>query len=828
LHFVDNQGTPTSDSIQRTASTSRLILHKNIVIKNNQGQIIEHNPNRAKEERAITTAMKKTSELFQSRKLKRRSSSDIDDPTPILHGTLLIDIIEAKNLPNLDSFLLRSSKDVSDPYVTVDTVYKGEHTSRLIKTRVMDNNLNPKWEESFQVQICHKFEALTFTVKDMDVFTSKKMGFLTIRAQELLSSESIEGWFPLTSRMGRHAGSIRIFLKFKNMEGAASTQEVPGTYFAPRTLCSAKLYQDAHTPALPPVASVQKQNGQPYRPPELWADIRDALLQARKLIYVVGQSVNADISLLRSPERDRLGEILKRKAEEGVRVLVMVNSDERTKFYFQGSSVQVLLATRTKRKTRMLEQKLVITTPHTHHQKYIIVDKESNDNRRRLAAFVGGLDITDGRWDTPQHSLYQTLNKEHKNDFYNNVCQTSVEFGPREPWHDVHMYTEGKIVNDLMTNFIQRWRYQAPHREQALLHMDPTLFDLDWEESGEKSTYNIQFFRSINSDSVNFPFNIASVLKVRKGRLYEDSIQQAYIHHINRAKRFIYIENQHFIGSSHSWKIPHLKCTNLIPMEITARIIRAVYANEPFRVYILIPLHPDGDPTSSSVQEILCWQYRTVSMMYRTIAKTIKKTGRNEYPTDYLTFFCLAKREESVPSALDPPPYPKQSVVAKLRQSLRFMIYIHSKLAIFDDEYILIGSANINERSMNGNRDTEVALGAYQPHFTVEKANNEEVQGDIHAFRLALWAEHCNMHMEQHLKPSSIDCMRVMRELGRINLKKYSMHGPFQNNSHLMLYPYLVDSDGRVELSEQFKQFPDTGGSIVGKDSFLLPNSVTM
>jgi len=48
----------------------------------------------------------------------------------------------------------------------------------------------------------------------------------------------------------------------------------------------------------------------------------------------------------------------------------------------------------------------------------------------------------------------------------------------------------------------------------------------------------------------------------------------------------------------------------------------------------------------------------------------------------------------------------------------RFMIYVHSKGMIVDDEYVLIGSANINQRSMDGSRDTEIAMGAYQPHYS--------------------------------------------------------------------------------------------------------------
>lgn len=50
--------------------------------------------------------------------------------------------------------------------------------------------------------------------------------------------------------------------------------------------------------------------------------------------------------------------------------------------------------------------------------------------------------------------------------------------------------------------------------------------------------------------------------------------------------------------------------------------------------------------------------------------------------------------------------------------SRRFMIYVHSKGMIVDDEYVILGSANINQRSMEGTRDTEIAMGAYQPYYT--------------------------------------------------------------------------------------------------------------
>ena len=54
----------------------------------------------------------------------------------------------------------------------------------------------------------------------------------------------------------------------------------------------------------------------------------------------------------------------------------------------------------------------------------------------------------------------------------------------------------------------------------------------------------------------------------------------------------------------------------------------------------------------------------------------------------------------------------------KSQKNRRMMIYVHSKGMIVDDEYVISGSANINQRSMDGSRDTEIAMGGYQPHYT--------------------------------------------------------------------------------------------------------------
>ena len=57
------------------------------------------------------------------------------------------------------------------------------------------------------------------------------------------------------------------------------------------------------------------------------------------------------------------------------------------------------------------------------------------------------------------------------------------------------------------------------------------------------------------------------------------------------------------------------------------------------------------------------------------------------------------------------------------RTNRRFMVYVRSKGMIVDDEYVILGSANINQRSMEGTRDIEIAMGAYQPHHTWQEGS---------------------------------------------------------------------------------------------------------
>ncbi|KAG4190518.1 hypothetical protein ERO13_A07G036150v2, partial [Gossypium hirsutum] len=133
----------------------------------------------------------------------------------------------------------------------------------------------------------------------------------------------------------------------------------------------------------------------------------------------------------------------------------------------------------------------------------------------------------------------------------------------------------------------------------------------------------------------------------------------------------------------------------------------------------------------------------------------------------------------------------------RAQQSMHFMIYVHSKMMIVDDECIITGSANINQRSIDGAKDTEIAMGAYQPYRLSTK---EPVRGQIHGLRMALWYEHLRKLDKSFLEPESLEFVRKVKHSVEEYWDLYACES-LDNKllSHLLSYPIGVSSDGEVK-----------------------------
>ncbi|XP_073042917.1 LOW QUALITY PROTEIN: phospholipase D beta 1-like [Primulina eburnea] len=795
----------------------------------------------------------------------------------LMHGNLDIWVKEAKNLPNMDLFHkslgdmfgrlsgrfmskvegAMPTKITSDPYVTIAI-----SNAVVGRTFVISNNENPVWTQHFYVPVAHYGAEVHFVVKDSDVVGSQIIGAVGIPAEQLFLGARIEGTYPILGEKGKpcNPGAVlslsiqyipmeRVPLYHGGVGSDLSYQGVPGTYFPLRRGGRVTLYQDAHAndATLP---SLWLADGRLYQHGHCWRDIYDAIRQARRLVYITGWSVYHLVELVRDDpnvKNSTLGQLLKDKSQEGVRVLLLVwddptstsilgyktdgvmgTSDEETRRYFKHSSVQVLLCPRSAGKGSWAK-KQETGTIYTHHQKSVIVDVDAGNYRRKIMAFVGGLDLCKGRYDTQQHPVFSTLQTVHKDDYHNPNFAGPAVGCPREPWHDLHCRIDGPAAYDVLKNFKERWdiaskrhviqKMKASH-DDSLLQLERIPDILGIEEASclslnDQEIWHTQIFRSIDSNSVEgFPKDPKEAsqrnLVCGKNVLIDMSIHTAYVKAIRAAQHFIYIENQYFVGSSFNWSnYKDLGANNLIPMEIALKIANKIRARERFSVYIIVPMWPEGVPTSTPTQRILFWQYNTMQMMYETIYKALQEVGldRDYEPQDYLNFFCLGNREAGDNGSISDTKASSNSPQVLTRKNRRFMIYVHSKGMIVDDEYVIIGSANINQRSLEGTRDSEIAMGAYQPNYTWA-SRHANPRGQIYGYRMSLWAEHTGTLEPCFEQPESLECARRVRWMGEHNWKQFAADENSEMRGHLLKYPVEVDRMGKVKPLPGCETFP--------------------
>ncbi|MED6179140.1 Phospholipase D, partial [Stylosanthes scabra] len=109
---------------------------------------------------------------------------------------------------------------------------------------------------------------------------------------------------------------------------------------------------------------------------------------------------------------------------------------------------------------------------------------------------------------------------------------------------------------------------------------------------------------------------------------------------------------------------------------------------------------------------------------------------------------------------------------------------------------------------MDGGRDSEIAMGAYQPHHLA--TNQGGARGQIHGFRMSLWYEHLGMHEDTFLNPENEECINKVNELAKKYWDLYSNKDSVDLPGHLLRYPIDISADGTVTNLKGFEFFPDT------------------
>ncbi|XP_069416225.1 phospholipase D1 isoform X6 [Ovis canadensis] len=528
-------------------------------------------------------------------------------------------------------------------------------------------------------------------------------------------------------------------------------------------------------------------------------DVANAMEEAKEEIFITDWWLSPEIFLKRpvvEGNRWRLDCILKRKAQQGVRIFVMLYKE-----------VELALGINSEYSKRTLMRlhpniKVMRHPDHVsssvylwaHHEKLVIIDQS--------VAFVGGIDLAYGRWDDNEHrltdvgsvkrviggpslgsltaettesmeslrlkdknesdkdlpilnppddansklkgigkprkfskfSLYRQLHRHHLHDtdsissidsasntaslrsvqtrvgelhgetrfwhgkdYCNFVFKDWVQLDkpfadfidrhstPRMPWHDIASAVHGKAARDVARHFIQRWnftkimkpKYRSLSYPFLLPKSQTTAHELKYQVPGSVHA-NVQLLRSAADWSAGIKY-------------HEESIHAAYVYVIENSKHYIYIENQFFISCSDDRVV-----FNKIGDAIAQRILKAHRENQRYRVYVVIPLLPgfEGDISTgggNALQAIMHFNYRTMCRGENSILGQLKAEIGNQW-INYISFCGLRTHAEL-----------EGNLVTEL-------IYVHSKLLIADDNTVIIGSANINDRSMLGKRDSEMAV----------------------------------------------------------------------------------------------------------------------
>ena len=278
----------------------------------------------------------------------------------------------------------------------------------------------------------------------------------------------------------------------------------------------------------------------------------------------------------------------------------------------------------------------------SHHQKIVVVDDR--------VAFSGGLDLTQRRWDTPEHKAGDLRRVDPGGHLYG-------------PFHDVQMCVEGETAAHLGALARQRW-------------LSATGEHLKRPERVVKSAWP----PSARVDLENVEVGLSRTEPLHKGKpVFE--VERLFLDSIRTAKRFIYFENQYFTSP-------------LIAKAIAKRLREA----DGPEVVLVLPRDQTG------------WIEEGTMGLLRSQALRLL-----EQADHFDRFRCF---------------YP---IVPAIGDDY---VKVHSKVTIIDDQFVRIGSANMNSRSMG--LDTECDLA-------IEAKGRPDVVASIARLRRELLGEHLDI-----------------------------------------------------------------------------------
>ena len=376
---------------------------------------------------------------------------------------------------------------------------------------------------------------------------------------------------------------------------------------------------------------------------------------------------------------------------------------------------------------------------------------------------------------------------------------------PRMPWQDVHSRVEGPSVSDLLRNFVLRWNASGDGGTHLAMPTPPEKYPkpgnayiqvlrsssdaMRSAENKARKPPDPKFKRGTERDIETAMVNMIEIsshfIYIESQFFVSDFGTESDVSNkvLSPAARYINssagedqmksaaLAGKFDSGSKFNWKKGDLDYkdifdspTNKVCHALVARIQKAIldYKKPDFHVYITLPVHPEGAVWSAaSIAVQVYWTMQTIAFGSHSLLNGIRRAIRarqlvaenHRHPMDviynikntdylkvpvsdcfkYVTLLNLrnwAKLEGENPQV---PWYVTEQV------------YVHTKAMIVDDLYAILGSANVNDRSLLGERDSEIAVlvmdGDFSNSDVCGKGAPRPVRTYAHELRKNIWSK---------------------------------------------------------------------------------------
>ena len=306
-------------------------------------------------------------------------------------------------------------------------------------------------------------------------------------------------------------------------------------------------------------------------------------------------------------------------------------------------------------------------------------------------------------------------------------------YGPTPPWHDAMAEIRGPAVAHVLDTFAERWDDPTPldHRNpyRAVLHR---LVRMPRHPEPLPERWDPPPAAGPHQVQIlrTYPAKRPAYPFAPDG---ERSIARAYSRAFSRARRLIYIEDQYF------WS------------DVVAAALAAALRREPeLHVIAVVPRYPEKDSRIGGPP-----------MLYgqRLAWDLLREAGGDRF-----ALFDL-ENAEGTP------------------------VYVHAKVCVVDDQWMTIGSDNLNRRSWT--HDSEVTCAVVDPDRVLPRS-----------VRTSLWAEHLGLPQEEPRMSDLSGAMTLWAERENAPASRIRRHVPPALSASTQLwarpaYLTVYDPDGR-------------------------------